>query len=242
MICKIADFYIEIHHRYPRVENECRDYICEAPPRIDFSVAVTEEELLHERAESEKNGAGQGFGMGYLEFLAVYRKICGELLRRDAFMMHGAVIEYEGRGYLFTAKSGTGKTTHIRLWQKVFGEDKVTIINGDKPILRFIDGRVYAYGTPWNGKERYGTTGRTELHCVCFVHRAVQNGIARISADDAVPPLFSQIMITDSADLAAQLELVDRLVNTVSLYELHCNLQEDAAIVAYRGMQETETA
>lgn len=237
MIYRIADFYIEIKARYERTKHLCSDYICANFPQIDFSVAVTDAELAYEREEDIRLNGKASFSDGYYEELAVYRKICAEVLKRDAFLMHGAVIEYEGKGYLFTAKSGTGKTTHIRLWKQLFGEDKVTIVNGDKPILRVIDGKIYAYGTPWCGKEGYNTNTRVELSGICFVHRAAENNIQRISAEAALPQLFSQVMITDSTDLAKQLELLDALVTRVPLYRLECNMHVEAARVAYEGMQ-----
>ncbi len=206
---------------------------------VDADIAITEKDIEYEVAQAKKNG-NESSAFRFFVPLALYRKICAYALEHDAFLMHGALIEYEGRGYLFTATSGTGKTTHIRLWQELFGEDKVTIVNGDKPIIRFIDGKVYAYGTPWNGKEHYGTSGRVELHAICFVERDENNSIRRIPSEAGVPRLFSQIMISDSTDLAKQLELADRLVENVPMYLLKCNITTDAARVAYEGMRASE--
>lgn len=236
MFLKISDFHIGIGQGVLEAKKYCKDYICDGDAAVDFTVDLSDEDIAYERAEAERENPGIGFSRGNFENLALYRKICAQILKYDAFMMHGAVIEYEGKGYLFTAKSGTGKTTHIRLWKKLFGDDKVTIVNGDKPIIRFIDGKVYAYGTPWNGKEHYGTNSRVELSAICFLERGEENSIKKISDIEALPRIFSQIMIHDSADLGKQMELVDKLFEKVPTYLLECNMDVEAAKVAYEGM------
>ena len=155
----------------------------------------------------------------------------------DAFLMHCAVIGYEGRGYAFSAPSGTGKTTHIRLWQQVFGADKVQIVNGDKPILRRFGDTFYAYGTPWCGKEGYNTNTRVPLAGLCFVERWTENSIRRMTVEEAVPHLFTQIMVGDSPDLGRQMELADALLTDVPCYLLRCNMDPAAAVAARDGMQ-----
>lgn len=236
MIYKIADFYIDIKTVYTQTEDFCKDYVCPAAPCIDFSIEVTHEDIEAEREQARIHGE-RVFSKQVHEPLALYRKICAEILRRDAFLMHGAVIEYDEKGYLFTAKSGTGKTTHIRLWQEVFGKENVTIVNGDKPILRVIDGKFYAYGTPWCGKEGYQTNTRVELCGICNVERSETNSILLLPDEKAIPAIFSQIMVEDSADLAKQLELIDVLLKKVPIYSLKCNMDPEAAVVALRGLQ-----
>lgn len=237
MIYKIADFYIEINSVYPNVHNFCKKYRSVDCEKADFSVTTTEADIDFEIEVSKANGLPVPSSRGYIEELAVYRKICEKVLASESFLMHGALIEYEGKGYLFTAKSGTGKTTHINLWKQVFGDDKVIVVNGDKPIIRFVDDSVYAYGTPWCGKEGYNVNTRVELCAIVFVERAEQNSISRVSDIVALPRILSQVMLTDSADLGKQLELIDRLLEKVSTYLLKCNMDPDAAKVAYNGMQ-----
>lgn len=234
MICKIADCYIDIHTLYPSTERFCAAYACADAERVDFSVEMCEADI---DSEAARDLEGRSFPRPYFEQLALCRKICAELLSRGAFLMHCAVIEYEGRGYAFAAPSGTGKTTHIRLWQELFGKDRVTIVNGDKPILRCADGKIYAYGTPWCGKEGYQTNTRVPLHALCFLERAEHNHICRLSDTEAMPRLFVQLMIVDSTDLARQMELMDQLVTLVPMYKLDCNMDIEAAKVAYAGMQ-----
>lgn len=86
------------------------------------------------------------------EYIATGRSFYRRLLDHDGFMLHSSCVVMDGKAYCFTATSGTGKSTHTALWQKVFGRDRVYILNDDKPALRRMDGRWYAFGTPWSGK------------------------------------------------------------------------------------------
>ncbi len=240
MVYKIADFYFEFPGADKALTDYCAEYACDAT-KADAAIIVTEEDVEAEKElfilnTPEAEAKAEKLRNQHI-VLAAYRKICAYVLQHDAFLMHGVALEYDGNGYIFTAKSGTGKTTHVLQWKKRFGEENVTIVNGDKPIIRFIDGKVYAYGTPWNGKEHFGTTGRTEVKGLCFVDRGEENLIKPISVTEAVTRLFSQIMLHDSTDLARQLELVDMFFEKVPVYNLKCNISTEAAEVAYRGMK-----
>ena len=85
-----------------------------------------------------------------------------QLVNFNGLMLHSSAVVMDGRAYLFSAPSGTGKSTHTQLWLDVFGE-KAGILNDDKPALRRIDGKWYAYGTPWCGKEHWGCNASTPL-------------------------------------------------------------------------------
>lgn len=237
MVLNVADFYFEIGElRSESAKALCADYICGDPPRIDADVRLAQADVDAEAEAARRFFKSDRCPMN-VAWTALYRKICAFALAHDAFLMHCAVIGYEGRGYAFSAPSGTGKTTHIRLWQQAFGADKVTIVNGDKPILRLIDGTFYAYGTPWCGKEGYNTNTRVPLAGLCFVERGAENSIRRMTAEEAVPHLFTQIMVGESPDLGRQMELADALLTDVPCYLLRCNMDPAAAVTARDGMR-----
>ena len=231
---RIAKLCVQINNRYQYVRLLCDDYIVDPPEgEPDLSVCVTEEEMQTELRET-----GGTARIDYVEGVCMYRNLC-KLLPSvcDAYLLHCAVIEYKGEGYAFAAKSGTGKSTHIALWQKRFG-DEVHIVNGDKPILRFEGDRLYAYGTPWCGKEGLQTNTSVPLKAICFLERAESNRIQRISAGDAVMRIFHQILTPkDVQEVDTLLPLLDRTLKMIPCYLLGCNISEEAAEVAYHGMQ-----
>lgn len=236
MIVRVADITFGIRYRYDVLPLICEDYIVESQTP-DFWLSVGDEEIA-----LEKQKADECIGSGLAESSAIHRKLGKKLLAYDAFLFHAAVIEYEGIGYAFSAKSGVGKTTHIRLWREQFG-DGVRIINGDKPIVRFMDGKVYAYGTPWCGKERYNINDRCEIQNVCFIERDRENSIARLADGDVLLRLLPQVMLHRRGnDNLTVLALLDRFFECERFYLLRCNLTKYAAEVAYRGMNEERKA
>ncbi len=230
---RIADLNIGINNKYGYLPALCKGYIIEKPSSLDMEIEVTDAEI-----EKEMSIADITVTAGYAEGVCAYRDICKRLPKEHgAYLFHSAVIEYGGDGFAFAAKSGTGKSTHISLWAKHFGKD-VHIVNGDKPILRFDGARLYAYGTPWCGKEGWQRNVRVPLKAICFIERSEQNHIKRIGADEAVMRVFHQILTPadlESAD--ALFPLLDRTLREVPCYLLGCNISEDAACVAYNGMK-----
>ena len=232
---RMADITVEIDNRYEYVKWLCKNYMIPEPAKIDLSVKVSEEEIQGEMEIAEVKVTPD-----YAEGVCIYRTICQQLpVKFGAYLMHCAVIEYEGNGYAFAAKSGTGKSTHIGLWQKRFG-DSVSIVNGDKPILRFIENRLLAYGTPWCGKEGFNANTSVPLKAICFLERAKENTIRKIGADEAVMRIFHQILSpSDLGTVDALFPLLDRTLREVPCYVLGCNISEEAAEVAYRGMNQS---
>lgn len=240
---KIADLVIEVDNKYKFIENLCAKYVSQEE-KVDYSVTCTQEDILneYEAAKTDEEiynmlkALSENEKYGYLESVCLYREICLRLPERNSFVMHAAVIEVDGKAYAFTARSGTGKSTHIALWKKLLG-DRVQIVNGDKPIIRVIDGVFYAYGTPWCGKEGWNRDVRAPLNGICFVERALENRIEKMLSQDAASRIMKQILIPkDALGAINTLEMVDKMLNTVNCWLLGCNISLDAARVAYEAM------
>ncbi len=222
---KLCGILIAIDNKYGYIEEKCADFITD-DEGTDVSISVGSADIEYERERSEGE-----FSDGYLEYIAAYRAIAEQLYRYDAMVMHGAVISYKGRGYLFTAKSGVGKSTHIRLWHKAFPED-VTVIDGDKPIIRLIDGRPYAFGTAWRGKEMWGGNRSVPLCGIVFLGRGAQNTAAPSDLTDASVKLFKQTHIPRGREAALKTAaMAESLIRKVKLVDLLCNMEEEAASV-----------
>jgi hypothetical protein len=218
----------------------CKDYIVEGDG--DISISITPADIEYERAASEREDRLEGrpvrrFPDAYLETLAIYRKISGKLLPMDTLLFHGSVISVDGQGYLFTAVSGTGKSTHTRLWRERFG-DRCVVVNDDKPLLRITEHEVLACGTPWDGKHRLSTNTMVPLKGLVILERGERNEIVPISAGEAFPMLLQQChRPSDAAGLSKTLCLLDQITQKTGLYRLKCNMDPEAAQVAYDGMQ-----
>lgn len=231
MFCiRIADIPIGIENHYPFVQNYCRDYIVsdEVPA---FTVSVSEEEIL-----SEQNG-DMRFSKAYCESLCIYRKICCMLTKYDAFLLHSAVVAVDGKAYAFAAPSGVGKTTHTQLWLRLFGE-RAQMVNGDKPIFRFMDGVLYACGTPWQGKEELGNNIMRPVQAICFLEQSTENQIYSLNAKEVSRRIFSQILIPkEETEFDRFWKLLEKLLAAVDFYLLCCNRDLEAAQLAYQSMR-----
>ncbi|MBR6336847.1 MAG: hypothetical protein IKR76_03855 [Ruminococcus sp.] len=237
---KIADRVISISSLYEKVHDYCKDYICEGEP--DFCVSMTQEDIDNERARNARTAELEGrkcydSSDDYLEELAVYRKIAEKMLDYDTFLFHGSCVSVDGQGYLFTAKSGTGKSTHTRLWREYLG-DKAVMVNDDKPLIRISDDGVFIYGTPYNGKHRLGEDICVPLKAVCVLTRSEDNHIEPLTKMGAYVMLLQQTYRpADPALMQKTVTLTDRLADGVKLYKLGCNMQPEAAKVSYEGMR-----
>lgn len=230
---KIAGLCVEIDNKYKHVLRLCRDYLTEEEP--DFRVSVTEENIEQEQGQSEIQ-----FKKSYCESVCIYREIAKRLPDYHAFLLHAAVIQVDDVCYAFAARSGTGKSTHTGLWLKHFG-DRAQFVNGDKPIVRWIDDKLYACGTPWNGKEGFGNNVMCPLQAVCFLDRGETNSIAPASAEDALHRVSKQILMPqEPAKLVAFLDDLERMLREIPTYVLKCNISDEAVTVAYEAMRPKE--
>ena len=155
----------------------------------------------------------------------------------DTFLFHGSAISVDGQCYLFTAKSGTGKSTHTRLWRQLLGE-RAVMVNDDKPLIRVHNNNITVFGTPYNGKHRLGNNISVPLRAVCILKRSENNCIRKISKADAYPTIIQQCYRpADKNSLAKTLFLVDQMIDHIDLWELGCNMDISAAEISYNAMK-----
>lgn len=217
---QLSGLTVGLRCRHPYTLRACRDYIAEG-----------EAQLFAQAAQDAAAG-------GYEEFISLYRSIAGQLPRFGRMVVHGAAISYEDAGLLFIAPSGTGKSTHIKLWRQFFGA-QVDIINGDKPIVSVEDGGIYLHGTPWAGKEGWQKNRSAPLKAICLLRRGKTNRIRKADPLTHLPALMRQVYLPTEAEALQQtLALVDQLSARVPFYILECNISPEAAEAAFSGMRE----
>ena len=232
-VYKIADIVFSADIRYKYTYEMMRDYLVQ-DEEPEFHVEVTDADIENERERSPYDD----ITAPVFEFTAVYRKYIDVIMDRyDAFFFHCSAIEVDGGAVMFTAKSGTGKSTHRRLWLERYG-DRVKVNNDDKPVIRRIDGRFYVYGTPWKGKENFGENVRVPAKALCFLSRAEQNSIGPIDTVTIISHLLNQtVRPTDKKLMSNLLGLLDGFVRQVDCYDLRVNMNPDAPEVAYEGIK-----
>lgn len=234
--CRIADFNISFESDIKYYDRMMSEFAAEFDSP-DFVFRVSDEDLNYEqqiyREEAEIENP-----IVYKKFV-MFRKFGEALPSCDAFVFHSACVDVDGVGIAFAAHSGTGKTTHMNLWQRLLG-NKLTIVNGDKPIVRFFGDEPqtpYVYGSPWRGKERLGCNMRTHLKHICFIERSETNFVEKIDKKTVTNRLIKQVyMPKDSIAVMDTMRLVDRLISCCDFWIIHCNMELEAAEVAYSAI------
>lgn len=233
----IADVVVQVHAIFENSRGYCSEYLTEKKP--DFSVVIMPEDLVLERELAAKTDIAEGKSVrnvsdAQLEITAIQRKIAREMFSYDTILFHGSVVAVDGQAYLFTAKSGTGKSTHTRLWREMLGE-RAVMVNDDKPFLRVTDHGVLACGSPWNGKHRLGSNIQIPLKAMCVLDRGQENKIVPIDPQDVLHMLLQQSnRPRDPGSIMLYMDILDRIAHTVAFYRLACNMEPEAAEVAFR--------
>ncbi|MBQ7000616.1 MAG: hypothetical protein IJN67_06170 [Oscillospiraceae bacterium] len=239
---KIAGTVFQVRSLFESTRDYCRQYLTEE--EAECTIETCREDLDFEQKKAREEAELEGFRYRnfpdpYLERTAIQRKAAEFLFRRDVLVFHGSVVAVDGQGYLFTAKSGTGKSTHTRFWRQVFG-DRAIMVNDDKPFLRFTQEGVLVCGSPWSGKHGLDTNVTVPLQGICILERGTENHIRRITPKEALFMLLQQSSRPlDPALMPKYLEMVDILANSVPLWQMECNLAPEAATVAHSAMAQS---
>lgn len=232
---KIADLQVDIEVKSERLLKQCLPYedASQLNSAADITVKVTEGEIAaslkrypnftEETAEYIR--AGGIFYTGLIDF--------------GGIMLHASGVVKDGYAYLFSADSGTGKSTHTRLWcENIEG---AYIINDDKPAIRKLNNELFVYGTPFSGKEDLSVNEKVKLGGICFLYRSEENVIEKISAEEAIVPVLRQTIHQLSEEkLDKFLKLLDDILSNVPVYKMGCNISRQAAMLSYNTMKRTK--
>lgn len=238
---KIAGHGFRVLSLFESTRDYCRAYLTENAP--ECTIAVTREDLTFEQEALRQEALEEGmrvrvFTDPFLERTAIQHQVADFLFRQNILMLHGSAIAVDGEGYLFTAKCGTGKSTHTRLWQQRFG-DRAVMVNDDKPFVELREDSVLLHGSPWSGKHGLDANICVPLKGICILQRGAKNKIGAISPEDALPMLQKQAYLPPQTTLLPLYHpLLTTLSDRVSLWRMACNKEIEAAEVAYAAMSE----
>lgn len=228
-VYRFADIPVRAVFTHSYLLEQCRGYETDEAPLL--TVEVTERDI----EEEQKRSDGARYPLGYLESLTFYRKFTTAAAAMDVLLFHGSAVAFDGRCYIFTARSGTGKSTHTGLCAKRYGE-RFYYVNDDKPLLRLRDGVWYVYGTPWDGKHRLSTNTCVPLGGICFLHRGQTNTIARAEKSAVFSRLLGQTFRPDEPTALARVLTLAVSLSDVPLWTLYCTISEEAAALSLPTM------
>lgn len=226
MICRIAELLVDVPAA-GGLTPRCADYIEENEKTPD--IVISEELYKPERYE--------GLSDSDIEYLESGFQFYCKLLHFGGMMLHASAVEYGGYAYVFSGPCGMGKSTHTRLWQKEFGES-VRVFNDDKPAIRRVEGKWYAYGTPWCGKDGININLKAPLGGICFLRRGEENRIRRVDGLEAAQYVMSQTLRRfkheESFDL--MISNINALIKEVPIFEFKNLPIPESARLSYETM------
>lgn len=177
------------------------------------------------------------FSLTDLEYAYSGFAFSDRITKLGGVVVHGSSIAFENQGIIFSANSGTGKSTHTNLWRKRF-DGKVTIVNDDKPVIRFYDNVPFIFGTPWSGKSDLNANMQVPLKAIIFIKRSKTNSIERLNVRNSIFNLTSQISrpYYDEKIGMRTMESIEKLIQSVKIYRLNCNVSQEAVDVVYKQL------
>ena len=240
---KIADLNVLIENGGTKTEQRGKKYLYDYDGEPDIKLRQNKENFpkwykshLEKRGYSEKKFSIDDYIHGLYNTGFSYK-----ILEHNGCVLHSSAIAVDGNAYLFSAHSGTGKSTHTSLWLENF-KDRAEIINDDKPAIREIDGEFYVYGTPWSGKSNLNLNKKVKLKGITFIEQSKENWIEEISNEEALTMLLSRsFRHKQKENMSKLLKVFDSLLKSnVKIYKMGCNISNDAAYISYNKMSQEE--
>lgn len=214
---RIANTNIRINSVYSGIYELCNEYITDENVHPDIEICTNFDAVYNEFERLKQTGE-EIYSFKAVENLLIHRRITEAMLDYDILLMHGAVIAVDNESYLFTGKSGTGKTTHIKKW--IENAQGSYVVNGDKPFIIIDSDGTFACGSPWCGKENYGTNAIVPLRSIVFMERSNNNEMEPEDFKAILPSLLEQThKPTDVAKMKKTLELLRKLKDRVSFFK-----------------------
>ncbi len=168
------------------------------------------------------------------EGMVFYQKLVRSF---SGIMLHASAVVVDNKAYLFSAPSGTGKSTHTCKWLELFG-NRAYILNDDKPALRVLSDGIYAYGTPWSGKNDISVNKCVPVQGICFLQRDDHNWIEPMNNYEAFINIYSEtISRLDKTEALNASVIIQKIVDNIPIYSMGCTPTTEAAEMAYKAMK-----
>lgn len=231
----IAGILVEMDPKEITLIKQSKAYKCNTKSQADIKINIKKEFL------QEKQKQNPHLTIDECEYIWTGAEFYNTIIAFGGFMLHASAVAFDGKAYLFSANSGTGKSTHTALWQKYFGEERAQIINDDKPAITLIEDKFYACGTPWSGKTDKNLPKIVPLASIIFMERSEINWIRRIDSKESIKLTLQQTLRPkDIEKMDKLLVLIDKLLKTIPIYKMGCNMSEEAVKLAYNKLKTEE--
>ena len=229
MIYEIAGLKVEMNPKYGRLLKQSESYRSSGEPVMLVEPDPYDKAHVVLSRPSEENQ----------EYVCCSAAFCRGIISHGRFFLHASAVVYEGEAYLFSASSGTGKSTHTALWRERFPESY--ILNDDKPVICPGQEQITAWGTPFAGKTDLQVNRGVPLKGICFLKQGSENQIQQVSEDQALALMLENTYRPRSNDRMNQLlDMMEQVIMQMKIYEMSCTKELEAAELSYRVMKKGE--
>ncbi|MCD8089030.1 MAG: hypothetical protein LUD81_00095 [Clostridiales bacterium] len=231
---RVADIDFKLEYKYPTMLKQAAAYVVEDGAenfKPTFGIFLNKSSLEEFQAENPH------LTINDCEYLLTGAAFYEKLVEFRGIMLHSSAVVVDGYAYLFSAASGTGKSTHTGLWLDYFG-DRAYILNDDKPALRMTENGIYAYGTPWSGKTDLNRNLKVPIAGICFIERSEENHIRKAGTFEAFGRFYEQTIRPESEEnMAMFMETANDIFSSVPIYIMGCNISHEAVETSYNEMR-----
>lgn len=230
---RIANLNVIMNVKYEPLLSQSKAYITSDDAKVDCDLTITEEELqaFHKRYST--------LNLGESEYMLFGSKFYSYLILRKGILLHSSAVVKDGYAYLFSAPSGTGKSTHTQLWLKRFKDAK--ILNDDKPAVIIQNDKVYACGTPFSGKTDLNLNEQYPIKAIIFLNRGLENTIEPMDSKEVIYNIMSQtIRPSEEVNMNCLLDIMDYIIKNVPIYGLYCDISLDAVDTVYNEINKVK--
>lgn len=227
----IAGVIVEMNPMFNRTISQAKPYLTTSLNDPDISIELTMEKL--EEIKKRYNH----LNLEEIEYIFLGQLFYRHILKYNGILLHSSCVVKDNQAYLFSAPSGTGKSTHTNLWLEEFKD--AYILNDDKPAIIFKDNTLYAAGTPFSGKHDISKNLLVPIKGICFIERSLNNWIKEISSKQAIFEILNQTeRIPYENDMTLILSHIENIVKNTKIYKMGCNISIDAVYTSYNKMSE----
>ncbi|MFZ3102545.1 MAG: hypothetical protein WA131_08360 [Desulfitobacteriaceae bacterium] len=183
---------------------------------------------------SEESYSKQTWVFAHVMMGVIYRY---NLMYRDGIVIHSSALKYEDKAIIFSAPSGTGKSTHTKLWQKHM--NNVKILNDDSPAVCIIEDKPYIFGTPWSGSSLINSNDSAPLEAIVILEQAQNNRIHRIKDQEAILRLLPRVFLPyfDQTLMDKSISIFEKIISAVPVYLLQCRPDKEAMEMVYKCLK-----
>lgn len=229
MIYEIAGLKVEMNPKYGRLTRQSASYRSSGEPVMKVNPDPYDEARV----------AMDRYSEGEREYICCSAAFCRNIVRQGRFFLHASAVVYEGEAYLFSAPSGTGKSTHTAFWRQRFPDSY--ILNDDKPVIWPRKEQITAWGSPFAGKTNLQVNNGVPLKGICFLKQGKENQIQQITEDRALALMLNNTWRPkNSEQINFLLDMMEQVVAQIPIYEMSCTREMEAAELSYRVMKGKE--